>query len=72
MQKNLRITVDGRSYNVVVEDLDAGAERACHRAAARSRELLRPPRSRRRRLLYRCLTSRRPAPARWSRRSAAW
>lgn len=25
MKKNFRITVDGRSYNVVVEDLDAGA-----------------------------------------------
>jgi biotin carboxyl carrier protein len=25
MQKNFRITVDGRSYNVVVEDLDVGA-----------------------------------------------
>jgi biotin carboxyl carrier protein len=25
MQKNFRITVDGRSYNVVVEDLDPGA-----------------------------------------------
>jgi biotin carboxyl carrier protein len=26
MKKNFRITVDGRSYNVVVEDLDAGAD----------------------------------------------
>jgi glutaconyl-CoA/methylmalonyl-CoA decarboxylase subunit gamma len=28
MKKNFRITVDGRSYNVVVEDLDAGADPA--------------------------------------------
>jgi biotin carboxyl carrier protein len=26
MKKNFRITVDGRSYNVVVEDLDAAAD----------------------------------------------
>jgi glutaconyl-CoA/methylmalonyl-CoA decarboxylase subunit gamma len=26
MQKTFRITVDGRSYNVVVEDLDAGTD----------------------------------------------
>jgi biotin carboxyl carrier protein len=28
MQKNFRITVDGRSYNVVVEDLDPGVPAA--------------------------------------------
>ena len=33
MQKNFRITVDGRSYNVVVEDLDPGVP--CRRTAAR-------------------------------------
>ena len=33
MKKNFRITVDGRSYNVVVEDLDAAADPA-HSAAA--------------------------------------
>jgi glutaconyl-CoA/methylmalonyl-CoA decarboxylase subunit gamma len=28
MKRNFRITVDGRSYNVVVEDLDSGADPA--------------------------------------------
>jgi glutaconyl-CoA/methylmalonyl-CoA decarboxylase subunit gamma len=34
MKKNFRITVDGRSYNVVVEDLDSGADPAQALAAA--------------------------------------
>jgi biotin carboxyl carrier protein len=33
MQKNFRITVDGRSYNVVVEDLDVGTAPAFARSA---------------------------------------
>ncbi len=33
MQKNFRITVDGRSYNVVVEDLDVSSAPAFARAA---------------------------------------
>lgn len=33
MQKNFRITVDGRSYNVVVEDLDVGTAPAFVRPA---------------------------------------
>jgi biotin carboxyl carrier protein len=34
MKKNFRITVDGRSYNVVVEDLDSGTDPAQAVAAA--------------------------------------
>ena len=34
MKKNFRITVDGRSYNVVVEDLDSGADPGQALAAA--------------------------------------
>ena len=34
MKKNFRITVDGRSYNVVVEDLDAAADPAYSTATA--------------------------------------
>jgi glutaconyl-CoA/methylmalonyl-CoA decarboxylase subunit gamma len=34
MKKNFRITVDGRSYNVVVEDLDAAADPSYSTATA--------------------------------------
>ena len=36
MKKNFRITVDGRSYNVVVEDLDAAADPSYSTATAAS------------------------------------
>jgi biotin carboxyl carrier protein len=43
MQKNFRITVDGRSYHVVVEDLDTSAAPAFVRAAPAPVAVVAPP-----------------------------
>jgi biotin carboxyl carrier protein len=43
MQKNFRITVDGRSYHVVVEDLDTSAAPAFARTAAAAAPAVSPP-----------------------------
>lgn len=43
MQKNFRITVDGRSYNVVVEDLDVSTAPAFARPVAAAVAVAPPP-----------------------------